>query len=184
MRLLDQYTAWPFWTTDSKELFYQLLNRGQDYMKILSADPSTGKNRLVYEEKQSTWVDWFEDLYILKNNKGFLLRSDIDGWKHLYYYDMQGKLKSRLTSGDWTVTEIVLVDEENEKVYFEGNKDNSFDTHLFVVDFDGNKFKKLTSAEGRHNCTVSENGAYFYTTHSNISTPPKTELYNSSGELH
>ncbi|MCJ7553418.1 MAG: DPP IV N-terminal domain-containing protein, partial [Ignavibacteriaceae bacterium] len=109
--IADQYTAWPTWTPDSKELFYQLLNRGQDHMKILSADPLTGKNRLVYEEKQPTWVDWFEDLYILKNNKGFILRSDIDGWKHLYYYDMQGKLKSRLTSGDWTVTEIVLVDE-------------------------------------------------------------------------
>ncbi len=179
----DQYTAWPTWTPDSKELFYQLLNRGQDHLQILSADPLTGKNRLVYEEKQPTWVDWFEDLYILQNNKGFILRSDIDGWKHLYYYNMQGKLKSRLTSGDWTVTEIVLIDEKNEKVYFEGNKDNSFDTHLFVVNFNGDGLKKLTKAEGTHNCTVSENGSYFYTTHSNILTFPKTELYSIDGEL-
>ncbi len=61
---VDQYTAWPFWTPDSKELFYQVLNRGQDTLQILSADPNTGKNKEIYTETQTTWVEFFEDIYI------------------------------------------------------------------------------------------------------------------------
>jgi dipeptidyl-peptidase-4 len=178
----DQYTAWPFWTPDSKELFYQVLNRGQDHLQILAANPSTGKNRLVYEEKQSSFVEFFEDLYIFNNGSGFILRSDKDGFRHLYYYDMNGKLKAQLTKGNWTVTEINLVDEKNKKVYFEGNKDNSLDNHLFVVNLDGSNLTKLTKASATHDAKVSKKGSYFIDTYSSLNDPGRMELFNSKGE--
>jgi dipeptidyl-peptidase 4 len=35
-----------------------------------------------------------------------------DGWGHLYLYDLQtGALKNRITSGEWTVVDVVHVDE-------------------------------------------------------------------------
>lgn len=179
----DQYTAWPFWSPDSKELFYQVLNREQDHLQILSANPNTGKNKLIYEERQATWVEFFEDVHILKNNRGFILRSDVDGWRHLYFYDMNGKLKNQLTSGDWNVSKIVLVDEVNNKIYFEGNKDKILETHLFVVDFDGNNLKRLTNIEGTHNTSVSPGGKYFYDSHSDINIPAKLDLFNGSGNF-
>jgi dipeptidyl-peptidase-4 len=178
----DQYTAWPFWTPDSKELFYQVLNRGQDHLQILAANPSTGKNRLVYEEKQSSFVEFFEDIYIFNNGSGFILRSDKDGFRHLYYYDMNGKLKAQITKGNWTVTEINLVDEKNKKVYFEGNKDNSLDNHLFVVNLDGSNLTKLTKASATHDAKVSKNGSYFIDTYSSLNDPGRMELFNSKGE--
>ncbi len=152
-------------------------------MQILSANPKTGKNKLIYEEKQPTWVEFFEDINILKNNKGFILRSDIDGWRHLYYYDMNGKLKKQLTNGDWNVSQIVLVDEENQKIYFEANKGERLDTHLFVVDLDGGNLKHLTNISGTHNAIVSPNGKYFYDTYSDMNTPPKLDLYDGDGNL-
>ena len=74
----DQYVAWPFWTPDSKQLFFQWMNRGQDHIILYSADPATGQKKLIHEEKQSSWVEFFEDLYFFKNGSGFLLRSDVD----------------------------------------------------------------------------------------------------------
>jgi dipeptidyl-peptidase-4 len=180
---VDQYTAWAFWVPDSKQMFYQVLNRGQNDLQILSANPETGKNKLIYEEKQPTWVEFFEDINILKNNKGFILRSDQDRWRHLYYYDMNGKLKKQLTNGEWNVSEIVLVDEENQKVYFEANKGERLETHLFVVNFDGNDLKQLTNIPGTHNVTVSPHGKYFYDTYSDANTPPKLDLCNGNGNL-
>jgi dipeptidyl-peptidase-4 len=179
----DQYTAFPFWTPDSKQLFYQVLNRGQDDLQILSANPETGKNKLIYEEKQPAWVEFFEDIHILKNDKGFILRSDLDGFKHLYHYDMNGTLKRQLTKGAWNVSEIVLVDEENEKIYFEANKGERLETHLFVVDFDGENIRQLTMDSGTHNAVVSINGKYFYDSYSNISNPGQLDLYDSDGSL-
>lgn len=179
----DQYTAWPFWTPDSKELFYQVLNRDQNDLQILSANPETGKNRMVYQEKSNSWVEFFEDIYILKNNKGFILRSELDGWRHLYYYDMNGKLKKQLTNGQWNVSEIVLVEEKNERIYFEANKGNRLETHLFAVDFNGKNLEQLTKIAGTHNVNVSPAGKYFYDTYSDANTPQKLEVFDSKGKL-
>lgn len=178
---LDQYTAWPFWSPESNELFYQILNRGQDDLKILSANPKNGKSRLVYEEKQPTWVEFFEDIHILKNNQGFILRSDKDGWRHLYYHDMSGKLKKQLTKGEWIVSNIVYVDEENKQIFFEANKNERFDTQLFVVDFDGKNINQLTSNSGTHKTSVSPGGKFFYSNYSTFRSPSKLDLFTGDG---
>ncbi|MBK7631947.1 MAG: DPP IV N-terminal domain-containing protein [Ignavibacteriales bacterium] len=179
----DQYTAWPFWSPDSKQMFYQVLNRNQNYIQILSANPETGKNRLVYEEKSKTWVEFFEDIYILKNNKGFILRSEADGWRHLYFYDMNGELKKQLTKGEWNVSDIKLVDEKNERVYFEANKGDRLQTHLFVVDFYGDDVEQLSTINGTHKVTLSPNGKYYYDSYSEINSPGKLDLYDGEGTL-
>ncbi len=178
---IDQYTAWPSWTKDSKELFYQVLNREQDSLAILSANPFTGKNHLVYSEIQPTWVEFFEDVYLFEDGSGFLLRSDKDGWRHLYYYYMSGKLIKKLTEGDWDVNKIVQVDEKNKQIFFESSKDEQLGNHLYKINLDGTGLTKLTNSEGTHSTTVSSNGSYFYDTYSNLTTPPKIKLFDSIG---
>ena len=180
---IDQYTAWPFWTKDSNELFYQVLNRGQDSLTIFAANPETGKNRVVYNEAQDTWVEFFEDIYLFENSDGFILRSDEDGWRHLYYYDMDGEIISKLTSGEWVVEKIVYVDEEREVVFFEGWIDDSFNRHLYRVNLDGKELTKITQKDGRYESNISPVASYFYCNYSNINQPTKLELYNINGEL-
>lgn len=178
----DQYLAWPFWTPDGKQLTIQWMNRAQDNIIIYFIDPLTGKKKELYNEKQSTWVEWFEDLYFLNNGKGFLLRSAKDGWYHLYFFDMNGKLKKKLTDGNLTVLDIALVDEKNNKIYFHGWKDKSTEKHLFVVNLDGSELKQITSEAGTHSCFISPNAKYFYDRFSNITTPPKIELHAINGK--
>jgi dipeptidyl-peptidase-4 len=181
-KTVDQYTAWPFWTKDSNELFYQVLNRGQDTLQILAADPNSGKNRIVYTEVQPTWVNFFEDIYIFENGTGFILRSDNDDWKHLYYFDMKGNLLNKITEGDWAVKGIINVDEENGVIYFEGSINNSTEKHLYKVNLDGSNLVQLTQTEGTHKTNVSPHGSYFYSSYSKINQPAKLELFNGSGE--
>lgn len=179
----DQYNAWPLWTKDSEELFYQVLNRGQDSLTIFAANPGTGKNRFVYNEVQETWVEFFEDIYIFKNSNGFILRSDKDGWRQLYYYGMNGKMISRITAGNWVVEEIVYVDEDNKVIYFEGWTDNSFNRHLYRVNLDGTELTKITEEEGRYVSNFSPGGSYFYCNYSNIDQPIKLKLFSSGGDF-
>lgn len=178
---VDQYTAWPFWTPDSRQLFYQVLNRGQDHLQILSADPKTGKSILIYEERQSTWVEFFEDIVMLEDMSGFIMRSDKDDFHHLYYYDLKGNLKARLTSGSWTVKKIVFVDKKKGKVFFEANKKFPLETHLFSVGLDGKGIIRLTSAPGTHSTSFSPEGSFFYSTYTSADTPHKVELFDSDG---
>jgi dipeptidyl-peptidase 4 len=178
----DQYIAWPVWLNDNR-LTVQWMNRGQDNVVIYYIDTKSGKKTQLFSETQKTWVEWFKDLQFLKNGNGFILSSDVDGFSHLYFYDMNGKLKKRLTQGEWEVTSINLVDEENEKIYFTGWKDNSTERHLFVVNLDGKDFHQITSIPGTHNCSVSTKGKYFADSYSNITTPARSDLYTTKGKL-
>ncbi len=179
----DHYLAWPTWTPDSKSLLFQWMNRGQNNIKLYLADPTTGKKVEIYDEKQPTWVEFFEDIYIFNDGSGFLINSDINGWAHIYYYDMEGNLKKRLTNGNWSVQSIKLVDEKNRRVYFQGTREEKTETHLYRVDLDGNEIIRLTENSGSHSCEVSPEGTSFVDTYSSIHHPDKREIRNTRGEL-
>ena len=179
----DHYIAWPFWTSDSKTLLFQLMNRGQDHLTIYSANLSTGDKTKVYEEKQDAWIDFFKDIYLLKNNKGFILRSDKDGWAHLYHFSLKGKLIQRITKGDFRVRSINRVDEKRAVIYFTGFKTESTSSHLFKVNLNGKNFKQLTKTPGSHRVNISPNAKYFIDSFSNIDSPAKMTIYKTNGKF-
>ncbi len=177
----DHYVAWPFWLPAGDRLTAQWMNRGQDNIKIYDIDLKTGKKQEMYDEKQPAWVEFFEDLYFFKDGSGFLLRSDADGWRHLYYYDLAGKLKVRLTEAAWPVLGISFVDEKNKMVYFTGAKEKSTDTDLYRVRFDGREIERLTKEPGSHEVRVSPGGSYFLDSYSSAATPTRLDLYRTDG---
>jgi dipeptidyl-peptidase-4 len=179
----DHYIAWPFWTPDSKTLTVQWMNRGQDVIRFYNCDATTGKKKQTFEEKQSSWVDFFEDLYYFKNGSGFLLRSNVDGWEHLYYYNNDGTLTKRLTSGNWRVNSIARVDEAGGYVYFIGRPTKSWDAHLMRVKLDGTGLEQLTKDDGVHRAQVSPSGKHFIDTVATISTPSVVNLHRGDGTL-
>jgi len=177
----DHYVAWPFWLPASDRLAVQWMNRGQDNIKIFSVDPKTGGKEEILDEKQAAWVEFFEDLYFFKDGSGFLLRSDVDGWRHLYAYDLKGKLRARLTEGSWQVAGISLVDEKNKWVYFSANKERSTETGLYRVRFDGQGLEHLSKEPGSHFCQVSPGGSYFLDMSTSVEHPSRQDLFRSDG---
>jgi len=178
---IDSYLAWPFWLPDSSQLAFQWMNRDQDKIKIYAFDLATKKSREIYDESQSTWVDFFKDLYFFKDRSGFLLRSDTDGWSHLYYYDLNGNLKQRLTSGPWSVINIALVDEKSNVVFFQARKNETTESHLWQVKLDGSYLKRITTEPGLHRVLISPKGSYFIDYFTNIHTPLREDLYRRDG---
>jgi len=177
----DHYVAWPFWLPASDRLAVQWMNRGQDNIKIFSVDPKTGGKEEILDEKQAAWVEFFEDLYFFKDGSGFLLRSDVDGWRHLYSYDLKGKLRARLTEGSWQVAGISLVDEKNKWVYFSANKERSTETGLYRVRFDGQGLEHLSKEPGSHFCQVSPGASYFLDMSTSVEHPSRQDLFRSDG---
>jgi len=186
----DNYIAWPLWSQDGKQLFFQQLNRNQNHLVLFKANLTNGKKEKIYEEKQDSWVDFFKqntyygnDIYFMKDGRSFLLISNKSGWSHLYLYSINGKLIKQLTKGDWKASRIKKVDEANKTIYFTGFKEKSTDNHLFKIDFNGKNLKKLTLDPGSHSCILSPNNKYFIDTYSNIKTPRKIKLFSTKGEF-
>jgi dipeptidyl-peptidase-4 len=177
----DHYVAWPFWFKDSSRLTVQWMNRDQNDIKIYVVDPENGKKTELYEETQTAWVEFFEDLYFFQDKSGFLLRSDVDGWRHLYLFDLEGNLKKRLTQGDWSVTDISLVDEQNKRVFFQARKGQTTETHLFLVNLDGTGLKRITQKPGSHRGKVSSQGTFVIDRFSSFDIPSRQDLLRSDG---
>lgn len=177
----DKYVAFPFWTPDSEQVVYQVLNRDQTDLKIYLADAVSGAKTEIYREQQETWVEFFSNLYALDN--GFIIRSDKSGWRNLYHYNFEGELVNQITNFDWRVGGIDNVDEENGIVYFTGTGENSTENHLFSIKLNGKGFKKLSKVEGTHRFMMSPNNKYFIDSYSNWTTPSTKEVYTAKGKF-
>lgn len=178
----DHYVAWPSWTTDGKTLFVQWVNRGQDTLRLFACEPGTGKKRLLLEEKQAAWVEWYKDLEHLTDGS-FVLISDLDGWEHLYHYAADGTLKRRLTSGAWRVNSISRVDDKGGWVYFVGRPGKTWDAQLLRVRMAGGDPEPLTKGEGIARVQVAPDGGYFVASVSSLAAPTKVTLHKGDGTL-
>jgi dipeptidyl-peptidase-4 len=180
---VDQYIAWPFWTPNSKKLAIQVINRDQNLINIILADPSTGDFTGIYTESRKTWVEFHEDIYVMKNGSGFILRSYRNDWENLYYYGWNGKLISQLTNFNFRVTSINRVDEDLKLVYFSATGTESTDSHEFRVGLDGKNLLQITTGIGTHNVSISPKGTYFIDTWSSIVSPGSIIAYDKKGKL-
>lgn len=180
---IDQYVAWPFWTPDSKKMAIQVLNRDQNDIRFILADPETGDFNEIYNEKRTTWVQFYEDIYVMDNGTGFIVRSYRNDWENLYYYNWEGQLLAQLTNFDWRVNDIVRIDEDKKMVYFTGTGPESTDNHCFRVGLDSRNLLQITKGPGTHNVSISPEGTYFIDTWNNITTPGSIIAYDRKGKM-
>jgi dipeptidyl-peptidase-4 len=178
---VDQYIAWPFWTPDSKKLAVQILNRDQNTLKIILADPATGDYKQIYEESYPTWLEFHEDIYVLKNNSGFIIRSVRSGWENLYYQGWEGRQIARLTNLNFRVNSIDRVDEDQKVVYFTATGTESTDSHAFRIGLDGKNLIQFTRGSGSHNVSISPKGSYIIDTWNSITSPGSIIAYDKNG---
>ena len=124
----------------------------------------------------------------LRGSNEFIWYSERSNWGHLYLCDLAtGKLKNRITSGDWVVTELLRVDEKARTLYFlaDGQRTagNPYFTHLYRVGFDGQGLTLLTPEDANHQVTFSRSGHYFVDTYSKPDVAPVTVLRDADGKL-
>lgn len=177
-----EYLAMIQWMPDGKQLLFQQLSRDQDELKMYKMDLTNGDIKKVYEEKQSTWVDWFNDIYFLEENEGFILKSNRDGWFNFYHYNWDGKLENQITKNDFRAFGISKVDQKNNRIFYTATGKNPVESHLFVTDFKGQKQKQLTKTSGWHRISLSPSGDYFTDQFSSFNNPGEFFLYDQNGK--
>lgn len=166
------------WSQDNSKLVVYWMNRHQNDLKLLLTDAATGSSSLLYEEKNKYYVEINDDWWWLKDGKNFLFTSEMDGYRHLYLYSLDGKKKTQVTKGNAEVTEINGVDEANRRIYYTLAWPRPMDRNLFVTDFDGKKTWQLTQGEGWHRVVLNEGMTKFYDYHSDLNNPQTVTLRN------
>lgn len=167
--------------TPSNELCVTRMNRWQNKLELLLVNAKSGSIKPLLTETSETYVDVTDDLTFVKG--GFIFSSERSGYNHLYYFDMNGKLKNAITKGDYDVTKFMGYDEKTSTVYYESAESSPLERHIYKVGLTGKKKKLLTPGKGSHSASFSTNYEYFIHTHSTINTPPEIALKKSSGKV-
>jgi len=152
-------------------IWAEVLNRTQDKMELYFVDAQSTKPRLVLSETyDGAWFDFeHTEVRFLKSSSQFLWPSWRDGNMHIYLYSFDkqnpmgadAKLERQLEKGDYAVLGIGGVDESSGTVFFQANKDDPRQTHIYSVQLDGSGFKALTSEEGQHVATFNEDAKHY-----------------------
>ncbi len=183
----DQYFGMPYWKPDASALWIQWMPRSQDTLKIFEMSLGNSSLKEIYTETQKTWIDLDDQgsrIQFLSDKKHFIYRSDVSGWSHLYLHDITGKRMNAITSGNYTVVDLLQVDEKMQWVYFTCRKDNSTRYDLYKVKLNGKELQRLTFGEFTHeDIHLSPDASYFITTYSNASTPDIMALVNNKGKI-
>lgn len=178
----ERYLGRPFWSPDSKNLFMQWMNRGQDKLLIYKVNPKNGKKEVVYTEQQDSWVEFVESILFTDDEK-FIFTSDKNGKNNIFLVDYSKKKTTGLSDDKTGVIGLISYETRTGSIYFYATGKNTTEQHLFRIGIDGSGMKQLTEEPGTHNCNIAPGGEYFIDTYSNINTPRKMLLKNSEGRI-
>jgi dipeptidyl-peptidase-4 len=164
------------WMKAQDELVVFWMNRLQNHLKVLRTNPATGAAQPLYEEKNKWYVEINDDWQFLKD--GYLFTSEMNGYKQLYHYSLDGKKKVQLSKLKYDIDQIVGVDEKRRLAYYTLAYPTPMDRNLFVSGLDGKKSAALTTGNGTHNIEMNSDFTQFYDAYSTINTPQTVTQYD------
>ena len=177
-----EYIARMNWTPDN-QLCLTTLNRLQNDVKLLLSDRSTGHSRVLLEETSKTYVEVHDNLTFLEGGKSFLWTSSKEGYNQIYWYNMDGTLRQKITKDAFDITEFYGIDEKNQTIYYQAAACSPLDREVYKYDLKSKKCKRLSPLKGTNAATFSPSFDYFSLTYSAINTPPQYAVYDKNGVL-
>ena len=169
------------WSFEGGSLLYTYITRDYKKCTVYRIDPCSGTSKVLFTEESDTFL-FFDLLFAIGQSSAWasgalredgcilspLLASDSadtllwlsnrDGWYHVYNYSLSdGRLRNRVTVGEFEVTAVNRVDWQNGMLYFTacGLQKDPYDADLCAVPFSGGEMKMLTKGEGNHQVRVA-----------------------------
>ena len=181
----DQYVPRIKWTADASDLAIMKVNRLQNKVDIVLANPFTGDTRPFFSEKNKRYIDetFYDNFIFLPDNKYLVLTSERSGYSHLYLYDRQGFEVKQLTTGQFDVTGFYGFDPIKKLFYYQAAKESPLRREVYFLSLDGKKSGKLSVQTGTNRAAFSAGYKYFINYFSNVETPNLVTLHDQTGKL-
>ena len=188
----NNYLARMDWAANPAELTVQQLNRRQNQNTFWIADAGTGQVRTLFVERDSAWIDIYDDhdgwgpgpsLHWLPDGSGFVYLSERDGWRHAWLVSRDGSMRL-ITRGDYDVMKIRQVDLKGGWLYFDASPADATRMFLWRIRLDGSGSpQRLTpaGARGYHEYDLAPGARWAVHTWSAWGTPPVTSVVRLPG---
>ena len=170
------------WTNMPNQLAVMKMPRLQNLLEIDLVNTQTLESKTIYKEASDTYIEVNDDLTFYGDNEGFIMKSEKDGFFHLYAYDIDGNNEQQLTSGDWEVHEFLGFDSENKMFYFTASMENPMNTSVYSLELGASAPRILSPKEGTSTADFSNGFKYFMLYHSTANSPLNVSLHDNSGK--
>jgi dipeptidyl-peptidase-4 len=183
--VLGHYVYRVSWSVDGKSLLFQRTNRHQNTLEYVTADPETGRCRVLVREAWPTgWVETNPEIRFLDDGKRFLWATQRDGWKNYELYDLDGKRLAQITRNEFDAEKIVRVDEPAGVLfYYSHDGDNPLKVQLHRVKLDGTEDRRLTDPAFDHTTKIAPDGAHFIDQIETHDIPISSRLVDAEGNV-
>jgi len=181
-----------WWSEDGRILYSLYVQRGEKALFLLKTDPKSGATEKILEETGRTYVEANLDyasspnVWVLKNGS-VIWFSEKSGYGHLYLYGKDGRQIRPITTGDWAVRYLLLVDENRSVIYFTaGGREPGRDPyyrHLYRCNLSGGDLQLLTKEDADHDIVVDPQGTAFIDTYSRVDEPAVSVVRDLNGSV-
>ena len=104
-------------TLDATKIAVMTQNRHQSDFRLYFVHLSSGVSTLAIQDTNEKYVGDDNMNQIRFYDDGFTFVSEKSGFRHLYYYDMSGRLVRQMTHGNFDVTEVYGYDPKTRTAY-------------------------------------------------------------------
>ena len=182
------------WKENGQRLYFTHALRGAKRIQLMEADLQTGAARLIVKDTQATHVELNLDIIsgkpnwdVINGGRDVIWFSERDGWGHLYRFDGQGNLRNRITSGPWTVGDLLAVDETAGRLWFTARGRDAdrlpVMAEFYAVNLDGTGLARLGGEPADHTVAPSPDGRFFVDAYSRPDASPVSVLRDRTGRI-
>jgi dipeptidyl aminopeptidase/acylaminoacyl peptidase len=154
-------------------------------MEVCDYDAKTKKTSVLITEGVENAFLESQQIRYLKPGGDFIWWSERTGWGHFYLYNNAGKLKNAITSGPYRANNLVEVEPERGRLWFNSNgredDENPYYKHLYRVNLDGKDLTLLDKGDADHNSTLSTSKDFAVDVASRTDMAPVAVLRDNEG---
>lgn len=149
------YMAAVTWKKDAP-LTVLVQNREQTHEKLLAVDPATGRTTVLLEERDSAWINLFNETPSwLPEGRGFLWISEKSGWATLELRGRDGQVVRELCGRDIGLQGLIGV--QGDAAYVAASPEPA-EVHVYRVPLAGGLPERLSMEMGVHGVTLGKDG--------------------------
>ncbi len=172
------------WRPDSKYLGIEVMNRRQDTLEFLLANPANGQTKLALTETNKKFIEdgFYDNLRFLPDNHIILL-SERDGWRHFYLYDWDGNFEKALNHGNWDVIKYIAYNPKTKTLYYQAAKTSPLNREVYALNIKSGKDIPIANRPGTNDVEFSKSFKYYLLHFSSAQTPDYFAIYNIHNHL-
>ncbi|MGD1320486.1 S9 family peptidase [Chryseobacterium sp. 2R14A] len=171
-----------FQTANPDEIVLVTSQRTQNASDVLKVNTKTGQATKLFTESDDKWIDTDNVTLEFLEDNSFLWASERDGFRHLYWYDKDGKLKKQITKGNWEVTEYYGYNPKSQEIFVQTTEKGSINKVVSKINIQNGKSQLISNADGNNSANFSKNYNYFIETSSTAAKPYTYILKDGNGK--